>query len=91
MRILAAEGPSKNMWHVYILKCSDNSLYTGITNDLSKRVKKHNQRRGGAYTRVRTPVELVHLEECPTKSQALKRELEIKGLPREKKLLLIRH
>ncbi|MBL7071086.1 MAG: GIY-YIG nuclease family protein [Candidatus Omnitrophica bacterium] len=87
--ILAAEGPSNNMWHVYILKCSDNSLYTGVTNDLPGRVKRHNQRRGGAYTRSRTPVKLIHSEECATKSQALKRELEIKDLSREKKLLLI--
>lgn len=77
------------MWHVYIIKCADNSLYTGITNDLFGRVKRHNQRRGGAYTRVRTPVKLVHSEQYATKSQALKRELGIKDMPRQKKLTIV--
>lgn len=77
------------MWHVYIVKCSDDSLYTGVTNDLPKRIKRHNQRRGGAYTRIRTPVTLVYKEPHRTHSQALKREAAIKDLPREKKLALI--
>jgi len=77
------------MWHAYIIKCSDSSLYTGVINDMPKRIKRHNQRRGGAYTRIRTPVSLVYSEECTTKSRALKREAAIKDLPIEKKLALI--
>jgi putative endonuclease len=77
------------MWHVYIIKCSDNSLYTGITNNLSSRIKKHNQRRGGTYTKSRAPVTIVHKEPHRTKSGALKREAQIKSFSRAGKLALI--
>ncbi len=79
------------MYHIYILQCSDNSLYTGITNDLEHRIKKHNgEISGGAkYTQARRPVKLVYDEWCENKSQALKREREIKSYNRKQKLVLL--
>ncbi|MBP2025939.1 GIY-YIG nuclease family protein [Peptoniphilus stercorisuis] len=76
------------MHYVYILKCSDDTLYTGYTNDLEKRIKTHNAKKGAKYTRGRTPVELLYFEEFEDKSSALKREIAIKKLSREKKLKL---
>ena len=77
------------MWYVYILRCADATLYTGSTTDPERRVKTHNSGKGAKYTRSRGPLELVYQEECPDKSAALKRELEIKALPRAEKLKLI--
>jgi len=75
---------------VYILECSDKTLYCGWTSDLEKRLHEHNQGKNGAkYTRGRRPVKLVYQEPCLTRSDALKREREIKGLTRLKKLRLI--
>ncbi len=76
------------MYYAYLLKCSDNSLYCGITNDLDKRLKAHNAGTASKYTRVRRPVEMIYTEECGTKSDALKREIAIKKLTREQKLEL---
>ena len=76
-------------WVCYILQCADETLYCGITNDLDKRVVTHNAGEGAKYTRGRTPVRLVFCESCDSKSAALKREIEIKGLQRVKKLELI--
>ena len=73
----------------YILKCNDNSLYTGWTNDITHRLKMHNEGKGAKYTRGRGPVELVYLEEFETKQEAMSREAKIKRLSRKKKLLLI--
>ena len=73
----------------YILKCNDNSLYTGWTNDITHRLKMHNEGKGAKYTRGRGPVELVYLEEFETKQEALSREAKIKRLTRKEKLLLI--
>lgn len=78
-----------NKYYVYIVKCRDNTLYTGITTDLEKRLTKHNQGTGAKYTRGRTPVELVYYEKGYTKSEALKREISIKKLTRIKKEKLI--
>ena len=78
-----------NKYYVYIVKCRDNTLYTGITTDLEKRLTKHNQGTGAKYTRGRTPVELVYYENGYTKSEALKREIAIKKLTRIKKEKLI--
>ena len=75
--------------YVYILRCYDGSLYTGWTTDLKQRVKAHNEGKGAKYTRSRRPVELVYHEEFETKSEALKREVAIKRLSREEKLMLI--
>ena len=73
----------------YILKCNDNSLYTGWTNDITHRLKMHNEGKGAKYTRGRRPVELVYLEEFETKQEAMSREAKIKRLSRKEKLLLI--
>jgi len=76
-------------WQVYILRCGDGTLYTGITNDLDQRLKAHNEKRGARYTRARLPVTLVYQEEAASRSQASRREIIIKKLPRLKKLALI--
>lgn len=77
------------MFYVYILKCSDNTLYTGYTVDIEDRVKVHNEGLGAKYTRGRLPVKLVFQECLETKSEAMKREYAIKSLSRSKKLKLI--
>lgn len=73
----------------YILRCSDGTLYTGWTNDIEKRLRAHNEGQGAKYTRGRTPVELVYLEEFDTKQEAMKRETAIKKLTKKDKLHLI--
>lgn len=73
-------------WYIYILKCADDTLYTGITNNLDKRIKQHNEGKGAKYTRGRGPVALVKFFTRNTKSDALKLERQIKKLPREEKL-----
>lgn len=78
-----------NSWYVYILKCSDNTLYTGITNNLKKRLQKHNAGQAAKYTRGRLPVELVYHQKLSNRSQALQREHQIKSSSRNKKLSLI--
>lgn len=75
--------------YVYILKCSDGSLYTGYTLDLDKRLKTHNEGKASKYTATRLPVEMVFSEECIDKSDALKKEYFIKTLTRDNKLKLI--
>lgn len=77
------------IWYVYILKCSDGSLYTGITNNLEKRIETHNSGKGAKYTRGRTPVTLLASWIFETKSEALKEELRIKKLSRTSKEVLI--
>jgi putative endonuclease len=77
-------------WSCYLLRCADDTLYCGITNDLDKRLAAHNAGTASKYTRVRVPVELVFAEPCADRSAASKREMEIKGWSREKKLALIR-
>ncbi len=80
---------SENRNVVYILRCSDGTLYTGWTNNIKKRLEAHNAGKGGKYTRVRTPVELVYLEEYRTKQEAMSREVKIKQLTRKEKEELI--
>ena len=75
---------------VYMLRCSDGTLYTGWTNDLEKRVKAHNEGKGAKYTRTRLPAELVYCEKLPTKQEAMSREWHIKQLTREEKQRLIK-
>lgn len=75
--------------YIYIVKCKDGSLYTGYAKDIEKRVEKHNKGQGAKYTKIRRPVELVYQEMFDTKSEALKREYEIKTYSRQQKLLLI--
>lgn len=76
-------------WYVYILRCADNTLYTGSTDDVERRVAVHNSGKGAKYTRGRTPVEVVYTEECESCSAALKREYAIKQLSRGEKIKLI--
>ena len=76
-------------WFCYILRCADDTLYCGITNDLEKRLAAHNAGTASKYTRVRMPVELLFFEPCTDRSDASKREMEIKGLKRAEKLALI--
>ena len=75
-------------WKLYILRCGDGSLYTGITEDVEARLAAHRTGRGAKYTRGRGPLELVYREECGTHSQALRRELQVKRLTRQQTLAL---
>lgn len=79
----------ETIWHLYILRCRDDTLYTGITTNVERRLEAHRSGKGAKYTRGRGPLELVYREECGDHSTALKRELEIKALPRAKKQELI--
>jgi len=78
------------MWYIYVLRCRDNSLYTGITNNLKKRLATHRRGEGGAYTQSHKPEKFVHTESVPTRSEALKREHEIKSWTRKKKIHILR-
>lgn len=78
-----------NMWKLYMLRCGDGSLYTGITVDVPARLEQHRQGKGAKYTRGRGPLELVYEEVCESHSQALKREFEVKSYPRNKKLEML--
>ena len=78
------------MNYIYIIRCNDNSLYTGWTNNLEKRISSHNKGIGCKYTRGRIPVELVYFEEFVNKSDALRREFEIKKLSKYEKINLIK-
>ena len=77
-------------WFVYILRCGDGTLYTGITDDVQRRLAAHRAGKGAKYTRGRGPLELVYTQEQPDKSAALRRELQIKKLSRPQKEQLIR-
>jgi predicted GIY-YIG superfamily endonuclease len=77
-------------WFVYILRCADGSLYTGITKDVKRRCQQHNDGTASRYTRSRRPVRLVYHEAHPSQSSALKRESAIKAMTRRDKLALIR-
>ena len=77
------------MWFVYILKCKDSSLYTGMTSNLERRFLEHKNKKGGHYTNSHDAVKIIYKEEYPTQKEALKRERQIKGWRREKKLALI--
>ena len=75
---------------VYIVRCSDGTLYTGWAVDVAARVTAHNAGRGAKYTRTRRPVRLIYSEELPTRAEAMQRERQIKRYPRAKKLALSR-
>jgi putative endonuclease len=77
------------MWYVYILECSDLTFYTGISNDVEKRINTHNKKKGAKYTKTRTPLKLVYQQSFETKSLAAKEEWRIKQLTRNQKILLI--
>ncbi|MCR4742961.1 MAG: GIY-YIG nuclease family protein [Treponema sp.] len=77
------------MAYVYILKCADNSYYTGSTNNLTRRIEEHNHGEGANYTKTRLPVKLVYYEECQSLETAYLRERQIHGWSRKKKEALI--
>jgi putative endonuclease len=78
------------LWQIYIVRCNDNTLYTGITIDIDKRLEEHNSgKKGAKYTRSRRPVKLVYSEETSSRSKATKRELQIKKMTRIRKLTLV--
>lgn len=76
-------------WFIYMLQCSDDTIYTGYTNDVDKRVAKHNKGKGAKYTKGRLPVLLVYYEQHPSKSSAMKREYAIKQLSKDEKIKLM--
>ena len=79
----------ETQWYLYILRCKDNTLYTGITTDVEKRLEAHRSGKGAKYTRGRAPLELVYRETCGSHGDALKREFAVKRLSREQKTELI--
>ena len=85
------KGKTKPTWTVYILRCADGSLYTGITRDVARRVKEHNSHKllAARYTRSRRPVVLVYQERTATRSAACKREYRVKQMTRADKLRLV--
>lgn len=86
------EGPSKKRrekWFLYILKCRDLSLYTGITKDMARRFRMHSEGKAAHYTRTRRPLEVVYQETCKSRTEALTRECYVKALSKRKKLALI--
>lgn len=80
---------NQNTWHCYLLQCADNTFYTGITNNLQKRIAAHNLGTASKYTRGRLPVQIVYSETHANRSSASKREAQIKRFSRAKKLDLI--
>ena len=76
-------------WFVYIVRCADRSLYTGVATDVTRRIVQHNLGKGARYTRSRLPVELVYQEAAADRGTALQREMAIKRLPRAGKLALL--
>lgn len=78
------------MYFVYLLECGDKSIYTGITTDVERRFKEHSSGKGGAYTRSKKVKKVLYTERFSTRSEALKREAEIKGWHQAKKLALIK-
>lgn len=75
-------------WHLYLLRCGDGTLYCGIALDVAARLQAHREGKGARYTKGRGPLELIHAEPCGTKGDALRREREVKALPRARKLAL---
>ena len=79
----------ESQWYLYILRCGDGSLYTGITTDVERRFAAHQCGKGAKYTRGRGPLEIVYREKCESHSHALKREYAFKTLTREQKLTFL--
>lgn len=77
------------MWYIYILLCEDGSFYTGASNNPQKRFQDHKNGKGGAYTRSHKPIKILYTEELSSKSEALKREIQIKGWSKGKKIKLL--
>jgi putative endonuclease len=85
MMSVSKKSVSPARWRLYILRCFDNTFYTGITNDLARRLEQHNNGKASRYTRSRRPVRVIHQEGCRNKSSALKKECRVKALSREEK------
>ena len=79
----------ESIWYLYILRCGDGTLYTGITTDVQNRLEQHRCGKGAKYTRGKAPLELIYQEKCGARSEALRRECAVKALKREQKLHLI--
>lgn len=80
---------TEKTWYVYMLRCKDGTLYTGVSDDVARRAAVHNSGKGAKYTRSRRPVAVVYTEECESHSAALRREIAIKRLKRQEKEQLI--
>ena len=80
----------ESTWYLYILRCGDGTLYTGITTDVEKRLEAHRSGKGAKYTRGRGPLELVYRESCGDHSNALKREVAVKKLTRDQKEAMLK-
>ena len=78
------------MYHVYLLECADGSIYTGVTTDVARRLKEHKEGKGAHYTKARKAMKILYSEKAKDRSTAQKREAEIKGWKRNRKLELIR-
>ncbi|OGM31533.1 methyltransferase [Candidatus Woesebacteria bacterium RIFCSPHIGHO2_01_FULL_44_21] len=78
------------MWFLYILLCRDNSYYTGITTNIKNRFTDHKEGKGGAYTRSHKPIKIIYRETLPSKSEALRREIQLKKWSRAKKEALVK-
>jgi len=89
MKLLDTKMIERMSWVVYILECSDGSLYTGITTDLARRIAEHEQGNGARYTKGRGPFNLKYMEYCNNRAEASRREISIKALSRAKKQELI--
>lgn len=87
--MIGGKGGEFMSWFVYMLRCGDGTLYTGATDDVPRRLAAHRAGKGAKYTRGRGPLELVYQEQVPDKSAALKREYQIKRLPKQEKEGLI--
>ena len=81
--------PKKDPWQLYILRCGDGTFYTGITNNLERRLKAHNDGKGARYTRTRRPVAVIYQETLKSRTKALVRECAVKALPRKGKEALV--
>ena len=86
---MKGRGGSLVPWYVYILRCGDGTLYTGVTDNVERRLAAHRAGKGAKYTRGRGPLELAYTEQLPDKSAALRREAAIKRLPKQKKEALL--
>ena len=82
---------SEKKYYTYILRCGDDTLYTGFTTDLEHRLQTHNAGKGAKYTKARLPVEIIYHEEYPTKEEAMRREAAIKKLTRKQKIELMKN
>jgi len=76
------------MYFVYLLECADGTIYTGITTDVERRLREHQAKKGGSYTRSHGATQMIYREKCRTRSRALRREAEIKSWPRQRKMAL---